>query len=946
MSNTFNGCSKLTTAPNIGNSVTIMNSTFQGCKALTTAPTIPNSVTDMNNAFRDCTSLTTVPNISNSVTIMNSTFQGCKALTIAPDIPNGVTDMYNAFISCISLTTAPNIPDSVTSMNQTFYGCSALTTAPNIPDSVTNIFGTFCNCSSLTECTIPLTNVTNYTNCLQNCSALTNITWIGERTTDFSLAILGAPSYTQADIQELVPEHLGTVESATLDLGGYGSSLEPADVFGANQKGWTIVGANMDFMIINKDFDVSSMVDDDSVTSCFIELTNSNKSSRIDSVLNHLPNCTSINLYEDGTVTTLSNLISRKTSSSKITEVSFVEGNFNNVTNMEYAFQDCTSLTKVNNIPKSVTSLKCTFKGCSKLVTSPPIHDGVTNMYYTFWECISLVNAPDIPNTVTDIYGCFRSCWKLKTGPLTMPDEVETISYLFKDCRVLETVPTLPKRCVGGNMISPSAIETFLDCKRLTTVPPSMPDGIIDVTSCFQGATKLVNAPTFPDTVVIMKSAFMYDTSIQNVVVPPNVYNYWNVCFGCSALREVTLPLGALTSSSDTKFSDALYNCGNITNITWTGTLSVNYSLSTLSATSYTSQDVKELVNEHLGTVESATLTLGEYGSYLSPVEVFSAKQKGWTITGTGSNFTVIGANDDVSTLTTDGNIISCIIELTSSNYTTRIDEVLQYYPNCTELYLFEDGSVTSLENMFYNNNTNSKTKIVTIEFMEGYFSALTNMDSTFRGCTSLTTAPTIPNSVTNMSRTFNGCSSLTTVPNMPNSLTDMSYTFYDCSKLTTAPTLPNGVTTMSNAFANCKLLTTVPNIPNSVTNINNTFESCTSLTTIPTIPDTVTTMVFTFYYCKNLTNCSIPLTNVINYSSYLSSCSSLTNIEWVGERTTNFSLSTLRAPSFTQIAIKELVNKHLGTVESATLTLGEAYLAYLTEEEIASAVSKGWTLQ
>ena len=90
----------------------------------------------------------------------------------------------------------------------------------------------------------------------------------------------------------------------------------------------------------------------------------------------------------------------------------------------------------------------------------------------------------------------------------------------------------------------------------------------------------------------------------------------------------------------------------------------------------------------------------------------------------------------------------------------------------------------------------------------------------------------------------------------------------------------------------------------------------------------------------------SYDLTNVINYSSYLSSCSSLTNIEWVGERTTNFSLSTLRAPSFTQIAIKELVNKHLGTVESATLTLGEAYLAYLTEEEIASAVSKGWTLQ
>ena len=37
---------------------------------------------------------------------------------------------------------------------------------------------------------------------------------------------------------------------------------------------------------------------------------------------------------------------------------------------------------------------------------------------------------------------------------------------------------------------------------------------------------------------------------------------------------------------------------------------------------------------------------------------------------------------------------------------------------------------------------------------------------------------------------------------------------------------------------------------------------------------------------------------------------------------------------------------KDANSIDSKTLTLGETYLAYLTEEEIASAVSKGWTLQ
>ena len=39
---------------------------------------------------------------------------------------------------------------------------------------------------------------------------------------------------------------------------------------------------------------------------------------------------------------------------------------------------------------------------------------------------------------------------------------------------------------------------------------------------------------------------------------------------------------------------------------------------------------------------------------------------------------------------------------------------------------------------------------------------SVTKMSSTFKGCTSLTTAPVIPSSVTNVYQTFNGCTSLT----------------------------------------------------------------------------------------------------------------------------------------------------------------------------------------
>ena len=242
----------------------------------------------------------------------------------------------------------------------------------------------------------------------------------------------------------------------------------------------------------------------------------------------------------------------------------------------------------------------------------------------------------------------------------------------------------------------------------------------------------------------------------------------------------------------------------------------------------------------------------------------------------------------DVSKLSVNENITKAYIELTSANYTTRIDEVLQWYPNCTDLYLFEDGSVTSLNGMLYSNNTNYKSQITNVTFLDGYFDNLTNMENTFKNCSSLTTVPTIPSSVTVMANTFFGCTSLTTAPAIPQGVTSMLRCFQECTSLTQAPVIPQGVTSLNYTFFNCKALTQAPIIPQGVTNMADCFYGCSSLTQAPAIPQGVTNMTNTFRDCKALTQAPVIPNSVTSLSYTFRDCKGLTTIDTTNWDTSN----------------------------------------------------------
>lgn len=207
-----------------------------------------------------------------------------------------------------------------------------------------------------------------------------------------------------------------------------------------------------------------------------------------------------------------------------------------------------------------------------------------------------------------------------------------------------------------------------------------------------------------------------------------------------------------------------------------------------------------------------------------------------------------------------------------------------------------------------------------------------------FHSCTSLVNAPDFNVSKSNQfESTFFNCTSLIKAPNWNYSKAKlMGNMFNGCVNLKSVPSKMNtsNVTDFSAMFNNCENLETITGIDTSSgTKFSNMFRNCKMLPTVPTI---------------NISGA----TESSHVAGMFSNCSRLTDIRFDGVIYTN-GLSFSSSPLLTHDSVVSIINalynynndpESISDGRSHSVTIGSS-LSNATEEEILTAVNKGWTL-
>ena len=232
----------------------------------------------------------------------------------------------------------------------------------------------------------------------------------------------------------------------------------------------------------------------------------------------------------------------------------------------------------------------------------------------------------------------------------------------------------------------------------------------------------------------------------------------------------------------------------------------------------------------------------------------------------------------------------------------------------------------------------------------------VTSLDNSFGYCSALQELPLLNTSnVNSMTGAFMNCSSLKSIPLLDTSnVTNFNQAFAYCKNLQEIPELNTSNATQTYAmFSDCTALARIPLIDTSkVENMSSMFANCYALETIPELNTSNAVSVESmFSMCPKIDN--LPLldfTNVGNASNFLGyswdTNMAITTLAGFHNLRINFDVSNcvnLTAESLMNI-INEALDLSVGGW-TCTLTLGSTNIAKLTEEQIAIATSKGWTI-
>ena len=303
--NIFNGCTSLTRAEFLGNTINtgtgaatlnnLASNMFKDCTSLSSVTLPVNLVTINTNAFQNCTSLTSITLGDKIETIGNYAFDGSGLTSVViPEsvktigsyafggtmlttvsIPKNVTSIgASAFLNCGSLgsvsftetdgslTTGRNsafggtnvssvsIPKTVTSIGtNAFKDCASLTTITFAEDSALETIGANAfDGSGLTSVIIPKSVKTIGDYAFQNCDSLSSVTFA----TDSVLSSIGAYAFAGSAIESIIiPKTVTSIGSYAFTNCGSLTTVEFADEINLSTIGeGTFLGSAITTIII------------------------------------------------------------------------------------------------------------------------------------------------------------------------------------------------------------------------------------------------------------------------------------------------------------------------------------------------------------------------------------------------------------------------------------------------------------------------------------------------------------------------------------------------------------------------------------------------------------------------------------------------------------------------------------------------------------------------
>ena len=455
---------------------------------------------------------------------------------------------------------------------------------------------------------------------------------------------------------------------------------------------------------------------------------------------------------------------------------------------------------------------------------------------------------------------------------LTLYSNSTTYNVKFNIGGYITSLLALENFDLISNIPAFSFFQLFGDQKNLLSAENLITDNITSVeqdsfTTCFQGCSSLVTAPTFSNVTSVGRggfiSCFKWCTSLVTAPTFSNVTSVeqdgFNSCFEeCTSLQTIIAPNPSTWDVSS--FSDW------VSGVPVTGTFIKKYGLDIPTGTSgipegWTVVEITDpLYVENIDSVPgyftlykvgtptytpnlNYRIDNGEWFEYdivnLPRIEVPTGSKiylKGNNANGFNQDssayymFKLYSSSTSYTGCKCNiGGYITSLLALDNFNLISKI-------PAYSFYSLFRDNqSLLSAENLITSNITN----VVDYGFSR-----------CFEGCTSLVTAPTFDN-VTSVAdygfnRCFAGCTSLVTAPTFKNvrNLTknkQFMECFQSCTSLITPPTFENlkqaGYDTFNTCFYNCTSLVTPPNFINitsiGATSFKKCFKGCTSLETI-----------------------------------------------------------------------------------------------------------------